>query len=1111
MPKTKNDSKLRWSDTSRLKSALAFAQHFRYVLLTSLIIAFTLYANRALLHLGMLSFGDMVPFPVRFDPPLFLSGYSPSHLGSLFTPSVGALSKYLFALFINNGVLGQKIFLLSWMPLSFATMFLFLKRFSSSMTVRMVGAFLYVVNPVTITDINGGGDDGLFAFALLPLVLIYMHRILGSEKKIVFNTLMLSALLAVASFFYRDIMIVIMPVFLIFIFTSVLRERKIRKTLILFCSFFASLGLLLILNLPYYGYSISYFAQYLGSFSPDHGLTFVQTTYQYMVPLNILRMLGGHLEWYPDIYGMNPFSAFGFVLTIFAFLALVIRSKPETRKYSVDYALIFVVVILFGYSTHLGITIFLFERLPLFYVLRESGKLLYIIRFVLPVLMVLSLSALHENMTKTANSRFPNIKKRTRKIAFALLILLVLFVNLIFNNVFLSGDMGTQQVLNTRFPDDSTSRTIEVPSTYLNLANWISARRTSEGFFRTLWLPYDRQAQLVLASYDPYAINLVEVSVYPGDYFSFFIARVLTDGLSDRVASLLAYASVKYVIVTKCSNTTGPPRLVYNHLIGAPEEFLNLLGTQVGLERIVDTKDYAIYLNKEQVEPVKIYDSLMLVKANNEPEKLQILSENLVSNPSFENGLANWYIDPGVTADNETVYNGQMSLKMIRNSSSTWSNAIQDIPIGEGVTLRVSFYMKTSNAKQSHVKILWSNGTNYFKTDFVQLGTDGDNDWFFLNQTIESPINAKTMSLMFVGGSSLNEISPGVTWIDDILVELIFEQPPLIDPNYSAIISLCYVPWINMSDTLPVFFDANQLDSKILGESATLALWGFDQSSIQNLYSLSPSLLTQLNPLMIYEAERHFKITVLTANSSLSIYKTPSASNGYNLNITGYVQLTEKIEVLMDGLYLVGLRGINSSMVKLDVDGEPAVLGDSTNLKSGLYSWLTAQVNLTKGVHDINLLVKGPKACLDMLVVQKVDQNGKDEFTTTPLIENLVSGATSHTFSAVSGNRAFLFLSQSFDPNWKGTIDGKQLNHFQPIGWANGFAIDEPLVGNEIIDIKLDNSSYQMFILVWILIWIITFSVLVFLSVNNKTQKLFRKLSIHKGNSTQDVAQKCGS
>ncbi len=759
----------------------------------------------------MWSFGDLPPFPTSYSQAVesFLSAWQPQSLGNSIprTPLLLLFAAVQFLLG-DNGILAQKVFYLSLLPLSMATMYHLLSQFLGSRIARSLGAFFFVTNPIIGGEFVGGAVGLLFCYALLPLLI---ESVIGTLRRprdsIPWVGLSLFVLL------YGWITPQLLPLLLVTIlFIWVFMWKRLKVSVPLRAKIprvaYFSASLLLLYAWFFFGSPLSTavvslpIRNLLGEVSINYSANDLQTTLRLGYWSFLLQPLG---------YTESTLSnGLGFALPLLAFSGLLgpSKSRPLYFAFSVLSVSILAVVSLVRAGVFEG----LFRLLPVLFIYRGPTMPLYFLSFSYAMLAAISAdtwiersgrkfhaSKVHPPSIGKINISRLSLLTRTRGIT-AIALILITLSSVVYSAPILDGTMGQGATRNNHYATDS--RLYEA-------TNWIQGARASQGFFRTLWVPLTFQDYNALSWIDPYVFALplgANVYGYPSRDLISGVLSLLCSSSTTSIGVLLGEASVKYVILDLGSPSTGNCSENGGLPSGAPTLYHFLLDNQEDLHQIEVMSGFIIYLNLDFAPRVatatQLLPTLNLEDGTNPPVWKRV-SGNLLLNPGFQNNATDW--NPWLKDLISYQFEGgtqSATATMTRPAdgglSSTWVPELwQVIPVTSGSQYEISSQVSSSNSRGFHVQVSWfKDADRSLRIDTESLAVTSSNEsqpwtWSSISGTFLAPWGARFLLIELLGGFSFDGANPAIVSYRAPSVYEIFEetQPTISDLGFLLLAS----------------------------------------------------------------------------------------------------------------------------------------------------------------------------------------------------------------------------------------------------------------------------------------------------------------------------------
>jgi len=601
---------------------------YKDLLALSVFIIFYIIAYRDIVFQQSRFFAlNLSPLPTT-NPRYYIPGqlyWYPGNLGCPAQPNIAYWLQYVFVI-ISGGdlVLAEK--LLASTPLfSCFTMYFFLSNhFPGSRLARFSASLIYGLGPATILNF---ADFLHWGYVTIPLVFNYILNILEGKRGIR-NILLLGLLLSITTSFLPQILSLILLSTLIFLLVYTLADNRglayFKGT-----SFQFILAMLVfIVTCPYLISGGSRLLESLGFISPvEKTLTPLPVplftyTYSNQEIANTIRLIGGapsnHL---PE---GNPL---GFILPIAAFCSLLL---PHTKKRYLNLlplSLISLIIITVIYGIHLqaGWAMWLLNYTPARFFFYPERPL-YIVTFAYAVVISATIEGL---MQIYINSNFKHDGKILRSLpnSISKSIFSILLILLILSCTFTFAPVFNVEIHQERY--------CPLPQIYSSVQGWLSSLKEEAGMYRVMFLPTD-YFSLILGNPDVFEYTPGFATRYTSNYVD-FVYNQLVKGSTHNLGSLLAPASVKYVILATPDPSTlwrgtkvmraplhptwdlsGHPRYTSEGVQGNPLEFARILDAQDDLKLIYLNEDFRVYENMAYLPEISAFSSALYVVGSEE-------------------------------------------------------------------------------------------------------------------------------------------------------------------------------------------------------------------------------------------------------------------------------------------------------------------------------------------------------------------------------------------------------------------------------------------------------------------------------------------------------------
>lgn len=1058
-----------------------------FLLFVALVSSFFAYAYRDLLGYGLLSFGDLTPFPEPGEAfNAFFFSWQPLGMGfSLPREAHLFFMGILTTLLGSDVVLSQKLFYLSLLPVASISMYVFLNSFITSRISKFVASLFYIATIEPLWSFVNGASTFLFLQAIYPLLLFFFFNLLNGEKRIS-NMLIFTIFLGVAVSFHYQFILFFAPFMAIFLIIHILERRNHEYTIktIVLLSF--SLLLCYLLGSPWWApfgiQSLLFPWSEMAKTLPMEKLILdVSHSYRYATLTNLLTL--------------NVIHPASLLLPLFAFASILFSGSGRKRRYAIGFSILVFSVTLFGWLTHLGITLDVFSTFPFLFAFREAAKLIYVLLPAYPPLIAITIDGILDRFRFAIEK--PNVRLRGARLALPLAALSSIILLLVFNigiyegGRFLRGDMALHEYRGSAFV---------VPDAVQSASDWIKERRENEGFFRTLWLPLDFHTQNSLTWMDPYTFGVPaqgEVLGLPNLDYVKFVLSVLSAGLTSHIGTLLALSNVKYIIVNLASDQRGPPTVVNlqrtYYPTGDPNRFVEILDKQADLKLIENRTEFLVYENMRFVTHLAAYDDLFFIM---EPAPIDYSSttyhatENLISNPGFESGLDHWsLIGKGGFSIDTIAHTGRSSVK-IANLFQEDAEVRQSLPVYGDAQYEVSFFMRVVNVKSSLLKLVWYDSWEPsgkpVREDVLEQVHESKN-WWQSKHLVTSPRDAVRLDVVCSGGRSLDGANPGLTWFDDISIVGFYSPLPAPTSGLAAMLALSHVPNFDPTKHLVVFEEGLHADSTVSLKNSSRALIFLNGSPQE-----SDEVTASHDYLIMLEAEAAF----IPKHGYWSHPKEIRASNGYVIKCEEEGIALGNFSIPRSGQYRIAVRTSTEGGIVLSIDDESALTINSTGDESLM--WFESKPVYLKDdeEHTVSLLCQGPSV-IDQLIIFSAEDDEKleDIFNSgeiPPQPSSSRINPTKYQVEFSTSGPAFLIMGESYHPDWNAYADHTKLGHFKTFYWSNGFRVGTSGLITVSFDLqKLRNQT----ITIWAATWIFILVAAVYTSLRPLVRyKVFRKI-----------------
>ena len=426
------------------------------------------------------------------------------------------------------------------LPLSFLTFYYYSRKFCNNTWARILGATLYLINPVTIALFIAGQLMWILVF--LPLSMNYFidlleeQKIQNTLKTTMFTSLTIWALPSIAFILFLSLIVTTLT------YVALAKNKKdyakkLLTQLAIYC-------LLLILCFAPYIYStISYIQSPNFSVGSSVLLDFQYTYHEATIP-NLLRLAGngGSPQIQLDYNSSSNLSnEAGYIIPLFALLSLLwIKSSDKKRRIIATltllcFALLSATFLRFASNSELK---WIITDIMLTWTLRNPFKIQILILVAVTPLFAFTVE-------KISLSSMKFLQQKNFKMAIITIILIFLAVSHIYlyNSFAFNGYMGIDKYPGTdqATPDETLTQIVNDSLTWGDSAN-----------FRGIILPFDHKTELY--------VEYSNMFLYPSRLGqNSNIANMISNALSEGVnfENLLRLLSVKYVYINNKWEDTG--------------------------------------------------------------------------------------------------------------------------------------------------------------------------------------------------------------------------------------------------------------------------------------------------------------------------------------------------------------------------------------------------------------------------------------------------------------------------------------------------------------------------------------------------------------------------
>lgn len=1029
--------------------------------------------------------------------PLYLSSWSFGYMGSI---NITSLPDYVILGFISDlGIVGifTEIFtILFFLSISSIAIYYIVKRVTNNPWVISFSEIIYFLTPTLFIEIFNGSADLSF-YAMAPaFFLLSMDSVIYHKRS---SMIYLGILLGFGIFWNPYDIIFIIPLILTTLIISILNSKKFSNVVVAFVFAVIPMIIAVLLNLPYfmsYLISPSTLGNSFVTISNTQG-SFMLSTYQWATPLRTLTLLPASLFPRYESFYSPPLANLLYILPLGALLGFILPATGQWHKIlKRSSALLIILSYSFIELGHYGLLEQLFNKIPILYVDNYPDSFSILLNLGYSIIIPLSLvSLLHNRVERNAGVVTTDSKKfkLNRLALFRILLPMLITVMLILsaNSYIMDGNFNQSSISqNTGFPPQWSTT---APPSYYEIYQYLQVH---DGLYneRPLILPYPGfNGGQEFRGFDPFlfdmensstanASNLSDLAESPSAYYSTVVVNDLVNDSTNMIGIPLGYASVKYIIVDKSLNFSGPPAWNFGSLTGNPAYFLQILKNQSDLKLTFDNSTFAVFINENFRPYIQQYNSSSIIAYNQGQVGKDLnlgLSLNLSSIKEWTIGSAYASVKYNVSSDSFILNSARFGAYEIsfHNNTGTGYINVQEkdghIPIymeSNRFTASNLVYDLTINITTSvpvpnntYITLAGFNSTGnliWLKPYYPDSGQPVNTVNTAFNPDI---INASTNSFsIIISLPESNGNQSSLVTFSNLSVRV---TPPK-QPNIALLPVLMYNILGNSSfnETFPYIISQNKISSTAITIPAVSSLTEINTNSN---YSITNSLTKNY----LYILSDYFgSKNIMTPQ----IAKTPSGIGGYSIvsnsnSSANILNITSNIFSNQVEIYAMG-----KGEIKMKLTDSNKYINISTYINTSTFNWFkTKLISDNYGISSIQL---NGSVYLNSIMVSLVN-NTSNENNGYPANINSGYSTTYSSFKFSLGyNTHYVFLSQTYSNLWFMFIQNKTINPIPGIIFGNLFIIDPGnLIFNHSLSIDIRGQSLryiQIYIqgIAWIMI-----------------------------------------
>ena len=1018
-----------------------------------------------------------------------------------------AVAQFTFILLTGDASVGQHLFYLSLLPLSILTMYVLLRYMVQSSATRVIIALAYGLNGITITWFSVGAYPFLSILVSFPLVFLFFLKYMREPDHRTRNLLIFTAIAALETGLMPYFVIRLAPILTVPFIIEIVRRRS--------RSYFIStmVGLVIagvgyaVLTGPLLLRQLNTVIPAVSGSSSGIGIAAARDIDETIQTLH---------RNFNTPYSLEVLE-YGFYLIIFLGVLSFLFRPRERWVWYVTFVSLAGLVLLVMYSISWGSTLFVFKWFPFLLPFQDPSKLQSIVMQAsfLAVALLLDELAQRKVTFRALHLRVPHVH---------VLAGLLLFGGGLFGVVTEAHPPYDRESTNlarflTSGLEKGSTTTFQVPEAYANAAAWVRAAHEEEGFFRTLWLPDNRQVQRnLLPIYDPPSFRKPDQPL-----LTRLVLEPLYFNQTKHLGLVLGDYGVKYIVVIDpewewfrwVRDTTGHPRYIsvaeQGFLsAGDPEIYFGAVAQQEDLRLVHEEEGFSIFENSAFQPHVSAYSTTLVTapfqllqpgSASGGP----VLDEtDLLANGSFEDGLDDWVTsnDPASSYAIEQTVDGKPLLRMTAPQRPQYSAINQEASIRGDALYSLSTRMRGANTNRVSFQIHFRNESGESipvgGSSFLRIWISLDPGWNDLDFSLNPPVGAKTLFVileseaaktapvgslgdLWVEGVHLNQVLSGLRapTNDERFVGTPSAGIPGLAPRLENVPRLLEsLPFENPANTLLLMGDLERAEPSLLAARSDAVVF------LGNPNPDAPlgAWVEEANSLiLLYEAESVLAPSRETIGGSGSIvvageqYSYDSA-----IAVVGSGETEMEMQAPISGFYRVVVRssGELPQVSFAGLESVPELVGQA----SGDLQWYeTESAFLEPGSHLVTFHHPSGEGLIDQVMVIQTplqSTSAAQFFAAADLQLSVTQRNTGEFVASVQSDGPYaLLFREAYDDGWNALGPAKELEHLAvgPLGWANGFFSENG--GDQEIVIKYaGQDTRHRAIALWMIGWVVVAS-----------------------------------
>jgi len=998
----------------------------------------------------------------------YFSSWSFGFMGS---SNVTSLPDYIILSLLSYigiyGVLSEIFFIFLFLFIGFLGFFAILRKITSNTWILAFCLILYIITPALFIEIFNGSANFIFYSTLPALVYLSIELIVYLRLKYI---LYLSMLIGFQIFSNPFTLIFSILVLIFLLPVSIIKSPNLKSILISIISITTVISLSIILNFPYF---LSYFSS-ISTVSSTFSVvsssqsSFMMFTYQWANPLSTLTLLPASLfPRYSSFYNGIPHYLL-FILPIAAFFGFLF---PSTGEYHRVLKIGASMMVLFSYLLiilgHYGLLELLFNKIPPLYVFNYPEIFELIINLGYDILISLLIVSLYKSHYK---SYFKSRRITTEKYRREILILveqkvipivvpiLIIILLLIASSANLeSGNFNLLSISHDEdFPPQWPST---APSSFYDIYNYLQTHNALLNE-RPLILPYPGfNGGQEFRGFDPFlfdqqfsvnpnSTNLEDLGSSPSAYYSTTVANDLINNCTNLIGIPLGYASVKYIIIDKQFNFSGPPRWDYGSLVGSPSSFMKILESQSDLRLVYNNSVISVFLNENFKPYIQQYAGSSLIAYSQQRNNESILIPTSIRPQS----IGNWKIGSAYGNVSYTKVNNSYIIDDKRYGyynltfeNTTPSGQLKLVEHGGNIPLYISSTLINSSELCYTLSASFNELNDNINNTYLSVfGFSSNNSISWIRSSyLNEGIKSQTLTIKF---------NPFLINTSTKFISINIYLPISKDGETSSF-TLSNLSLYEKFSTRPNKILLPEVINDITNHSSLNQTFPFI-TNMSNIYKTLKKLtnicsITTINLNQSLHLEENVKLNnvyimadYLSRTNYLSnqLERIPSGIGVYSVsinnqslkfnNLGGFSYFNELgLYAYGDGKIMIKLECDNvSTYIKLKIDNSHFEL---INKSLPLRDYKVEEINVTGDI------------ILNALVFSNYNVSTNKMHSESSNIATNCSYSFSHFQFLLESKTHFIFLSQSYNALWSLDINNKKFNSSCNLLFGNIFIINE--------------------------------------------------------------------